>query len=88
MSLLKDYSITSDAKGNYIMDFNTNSNASVSYKQESDGTHVITVTEDPRGTTSFNNNFGNASLNFKFSFNQQGGLNRGSGKPSGSIIGG
>lgn len=88
MSLLKNYSIICDTKGNYIMDFNTSENASATYKQEADSTQVITLTPDSRGTTAFNHNFGNASKNFKFAFDQLDTNTRGSRVPSGGITGG
>ena len=71
MSLVRDYCVTCDAKGNYILDFNTTEAVSVSFlPTEKDGTNVITVKSNRKGGKTFTNNYGNGSKIFKYAFEQ------------------
>ncbi|NQY31140.1 MAG: hypothetical protein HRT69_16950 [Flavobacteriaceae bacterium] len=83
MSLVQDYCVTCDKKGNYILDFSTTENASVVYSKNGD-TNIITVNTNKKGVTTFNENFGNASKIFKYSFIQPGTTER-RGQPAGEM---
>ena len=85
MSLVQNYSITCDKSGNYIINFNTSENASVTYTTERDGTNTITVNVDKKGETTFSKNFGNVSKEFKFTFVQPDGGGTMKRQPSGGI---
>lgn len=90
MSVLQDYSIIYDRSENYILNFTTTEKTSATYSTDRDGTNVITLVADAKGTISFSKNYGNTSKNFKFGFEQQGITNTSGGGriPSGDITGG
>lgn len=85
MSLVQDYCVTCDKEGNYILEFNTTENASVAYTTEIDGTNVITITTDTKGTTPFSKNYGNTIKFLKYAFDQQSELSRTIREPTGQI---
>jgi len=70
MSLVQDYCVTRDKKGNYILKFNTSEPASVVYTTEKDGTNVITVSPDKKGKITFTNNYTSINNEFKYTFVQ------------------
>ncbi|PHS09512.1 MAG: hypothetical protein COA88_04840 [Kordia sp.] len=85
MSLVQDYCITCDKKGNYVLEFNTSENASVVYSTERDGTNVITVKPDTKGTIAFSKNYGNIIKFLKYAFEQEDQLLRTVRQPSGQV---
>ncbi len=85
MSLLKDYCITCDEKGNYILEFNTFEAASVVFSTEKDGTNLITLNTDAKGETNFLKNYGNASKIYKYKFDQPDDTSKRKGEPTGTL---
>lgn len=85
MSLLETYSITHDKTGEFVIDFTTKQNTSVSYSTERDGTNIIHVSPDAKGNTNYSKNFGKVK-SLSFAFDQQDPLlKNGEREPSGGI---